>query len=52
VNGGFLNNMQPSGERLITGSLGGGLHKTGPLATGPLAASNLNTGPLSMATAS
>jgi diguanylate cyclase (GGDEF)-like protein len=48
VNGGFLNNMQPSGERLITG----GLHKTGPLATGPLAASNLNTGPLSMATAS
>ncbi|MDQ3706111.1 MAG: diguanylate cyclase [Chloroflexota bacterium] len=52
VNGGFLNNMQPSGERLITGSLAGGLHKTGPLATGPLTPSNLNTGPLSMATAS
>jgi diguanylate cyclase (GGDEF)-like protein len=49
---GFLNNAQPPTGRLITGGLSSGPLKSGPLSTGPLTPTNLNTGPLSIATAS
>jgi diguanylate cyclase (GGDEF)-like protein len=49
---GFLSNAQPATGRLITGGLNSGPLKSGPLSTGPLTPTNLNTGPLSMASAS